>query len=124
MRRGGGAEGDSRTGRLVGHGGSHPPAGPELSAEADLIWAAYRAMVVAETGRCRGGDEQTAAWERAASDFKAIGVPWQEAMARWRWAQALQQEGASRPYHFLLVIHLRCRMPLTSPGVESEELPR
>ena len=75
---------------------ANPLARPELSAEADLICAAYRAMVVAETGRRRGGHEQAAAWERAASDFKAIGFPWQEAMARWRWAQALRQEGASR----------------------------
>ena len=73
-----------------------PPARPALSAQDDPIWTAYRAVRVAETGRCRGSAGQAAGWERAASSCSAIGYRWYEAMCRWRWAQALLSEGAAR----------------------------
>jgi DNA-binding CsgD family transcriptional regulator len=73
-----------------------PPARPALSAQDDPIWTAYRAVTVAETGRCRGSAGQAASWERAASSCCAIGYRWYEAMSRWRWAQALLSEGATR----------------------------
>jgi len=69
---------------------------PGLSVEADPIWSAYRAMTVAETGRCRRSAGQALAWERAASSCQAIGFRWLEAMAQWRQAQALLSEGAAR----------------------------
>jgi len=65
---------------------------PELSAE-DV---AYRAMTVAETGRCHGSTGQVVAWERAATSFQAISFRWFEAMAQWRLAQALLSDGAAR----------------------------
>jgi len=73
-----------------------PHARPELSAEADPIWSAYRAMTVAETSRCHGSAGQALAWERAASSCQAIGFRWFEAIAQWRQAQALLSEGAAR----------------------------
>jgi DNA-binding CsgD family transcriptional regulator/tetratricopeptide (TPR) repeat protein len=73
-----------------------PPTRPALSAQDDPIWTTYRAVTVAETGRCRGSAGQTASWERAASSCSAIGYRWFEAMCRWRWAQALLSEGATR----------------------------
>ena len=69
---------------------------PALSAQDDPIWTTYRAVRVAETGRCRGSAGQAAGWERAASSCSAIGLRWYEAMCRWRWAQALLSEGATR----------------------------
>jgi DNA-binding CsgD family transcriptional regulator len=69
---------------------------PWLSAEDNPLWTAYRAVRIAESGRCRGSRGQTATWERAASSCSAIGFRWHEAMCRWRWAQALLSEGASR----------------------------
>jgi len=69
---------------------------PELSVAADPIWSAYRATTIAETARCRGSAGQAAAWELAAGKHFAIGFRWFEAMARWRWAQALLSEGAAR----------------------------
>ncbi|NMM24739.1 MAG: AAA family ATPase, partial [Phycicoccus sp.] len=69
---------------------------PELSVDADPIWSAYRAMVVAETTRCRGSAGQALAWERAASYCQAISFRWFEATAQWRQAQALLSDGASR----------------------------
>ncbi len=65
---------------------------PELSAEG----VAHRAMTVAETSRCHGSTGQVVAWECAATSFQAIGFRWFEAMARWRWAQALLAEGAPK----------------------------
>jgi DNA-binding CsgD family transcriptional regulator/tetratricopeptide (TPR) repeat protein len=73
-----------------------PPARPDLSPEDDPIWSAYRAMTDAETGRCRDSPGQALAWERAASSCSAIGYRWFEAMTRWRRAQALVGEGATR----------------------------
>jgi len=73
-----------------------PLARPELSADADPIWSAYRDLTIAETSRCRGLAGQVVAWERAAASCRAIGFRWFEAMARWRQAQALLSEGASR----------------------------
>jgi DNA-binding CsgD family transcriptional regulator/tetratricopeptide (TPR) repeat protein len=73
-----------------------PPARPGLSAQDDPIWTAYRAMTVAETGRCRDSAGQSASWERAASSCSAIEYRWHESMCRWRWAQALLSEGATR----------------------------
>ena len=54
-----------------------PLARPWLSAEGDLLWTAYRAVTVAETGRCRGSAGQAASWEHAASSCSAIGLRWQ-----------------------------------------------
>jgi DNA-binding CsgD family transcriptional regulator len=73
-----------------------PPPRPALSSQDDPIWTTYRAVSVAETGRCRGSPGQAASWEHAASSCSAIGYRWHEAMCRWRWAQALLSEGASR----------------------------
>jgi DNA-binding CsgD family transcriptional regulator len=73
-----------------------PLARPGLSAQDDPIWTTHRAVSVAETGRCRGTPGQAASWERAASSCSAIGLRWHEAMCRWRWAQALVSEGATR----------------------------
>jgi DNA-binding CsgD family transcriptional regulator/tetratricopeptide (TPR) repeat protein len=73
-----------------------PPARPALSAQDDPIWTTYQAVTVAETGRCHGSPGQAASWEHAASSCSAIGLRWYEAMCRWRWAQALLSEGASR----------------------------
>jgi hypothetical protein len=71
-----------------------PLARPGLSAEDDPIWSAYRAVVAAETGRCRGSADQAVAWGQAAAGCQAIGFRWLEAMTQWRWAQALLSEGA------------------------------
>jgi hypothetical protein len=73
-----------------------PPPRPALSAQDDPTWTTYQAVSVAETGRCRGSAGQAASWERAASSCSAIGLRWHEAMCRWRWAQALLSEGATR----------------------------
>ena len=73
-----------------------PPPRPALSAQDDPIWTTYRAASVAETGRCRGSPGQAASWERAASSCSASGLRRYEAMCRWRWAQALLSQGASR----------------------------
>ncbi|MEO6143385.1 MAG: AAA family ATPase [Dermatophilaceae bacterium] len=73
-----------------------PLARPDLSPDEDPIWSAYRVLVVAETCRCRGSAGQPMAWERVASRYHAIGFRWFEAMAQWRWAEALVSEGASR----------------------------
>jgi DNA-binding CsgD family transcriptional regulator/tetratricopeptide (TPR) repeat protein len=73
-----------------------PLAHPALSTQDHPTWTTYRAVSVAETGRCRGSAGQAASWERAASSCSAIGYRWHEAMCLWRWAQALLSEGASR----------------------------
>ena len=73
-----------------------PLARPGLSVEDDPLWTAYRAVVAAETGRCRDSAGQALAWESAVSSCSAIGYRWYEAMARWRWAQALLGEGATK----------------------------
>jgi DNA-binding CsgD family transcriptional regulator len=73
-----------------------PLARPDMSPDEDPIWSAYRVLVVAETCRCRGSAGQPEAWERVASRHRAIGFRWFEAMAQWRWAQALLSEGAAR----------------------------
>ena len=73
-----------------------PLAAPDLCAHADPMWSAYRAMTIAEGGRCRGSARQAVAWEKAAAEFGAIGFRWFEAKAQWRRAQALLSEGAAR----------------------------
>jgi len=73
-----------------------PLARAGLSVEDDPLWTAYRAVVAAETGRCRDSPGQALAWESAASSCSAIGYRWYEAMARWRWARALVGEGATK----------------------------
>jgi len=73
-----------------------PPPRPAHSAQDHPIWTTYWAVSVAETGRCRASPGQAASWQRAASSCSAIGLRWYEAMCRWRWAQALLSEGASR----------------------------
>ena len=97
-RRDAGAEQEAirQLDELVATAEATPLPRPGLSAEADPIWSAYRAMTDAETSRCRGLAGQVVAWERAAASCRAIGFRWFEAMARWRQAQALLSEGASR----------------------------
>jgi DNA-binding CsgD family transcriptional regulator/tetratricopeptide (TPR) repeat protein len=73
-----------------------PLARPALSAQDQPIWTTYQAVSIAETGRCRGSAGQAASWENAASSCSAIGFRWYEAMCRWRWAQALLAQGATR----------------------------
>ena len=73
-----------------------PLSRPGLSVEADPIWSAYRAMMVAETSRCRASAGQAANWEQAVSSCGAIGFRWLEAMAQWRLAQALLSEDAAK----------------------------
>jgi len=78
---------------------------PWLPVEDDPHWTAYRAVVAAETERGRGCTGRALAWEGAASSCSVIGYRWYEAMARWRWVQALlvkvprnvRQPGCGRP---------------------------
>jgi DNA-binding CsgD family transcriptional regulator len=66
-------------------------AGPE-----DLIQPAMKALFTAETARCMAETSTAAAWEEAVHRCDAAGMRWDEAVASWRWAQALLAEGAPR----------------------------
>ena len=72
-----------------------PPAF-EVIAPGDLIQPAMKALFTAETARCMAEAPTSAVWEEAVRRCDAAGVQWEEAIASWRWAQALLAEGAPR----------------------------
>ncbi|MEI8411398.1 MULTISPECIES: helix-turn-helix transcriptional regulator [unclassified Kribbella] len=65
--------------------------GPE-----DLIQPAMQALFAAENARCAGETSTSGVWEDAVRRCSAAGLRWDEAVASWRWAQALFDEGAAR----------------------------
>jgi DNA-binding CsgD family transcriptional regulator/tetratricopeptide (TPR) repeat protein len=68
----------------------------DVIASGDLIQPALEALFTAESARCRAGLPTSSAWGEAVSRCGAAGMRWEEAIASWRWAQALLYEGASR----------------------------
>ncbi len=78
----------------VRRGMSPPPF--EAGGPTDLIQPAMQAMFAAEMARYTAGSPTSTAWEEAVRRCDAAGLRWDEAVASWRWAQALHGEGASR----------------------------
>ncbi|TCO32762.1 regulatory LuxR family protein [Kribbella steppae] len=72
-----------------------PPAF-EVGGSEDLIQPAMQALFTAEAARGAAQTSTSAAWEDAARRCDAAGLRWDEAVASWRWAQALFDEGAIR----------------------------
>jgi tetratricopeptide (TPR) repeat protein len=62
----------------------------------DLIQPAMKAIFIAESARCGPEGRTSNAWEEAASQCGTAGLRWEEAIASWRWAQALLHESATR----------------------------
>ncbi|MFG1815209.1 AAA family ATPase [Kribbella sp. NPDC049174] len=62
----------------------------------DLIQPAMQALFTAESARYAAESPTSAEWEEAVRRCDAAGLRWDEAVASWRWAQALHGEGASR----------------------------
>ena len=75
---------------------SMQPAPFEVSGPEDLIQPAMQALFTAETARCMAETPTSAVWEEAVRRCDAAGMRWEEAVASWRWAQALLDEGATR----------------------------
>jgi DNA-binding CsgD family transcriptional regulator len=72
------------------------PAPFEVIGPEDLIQPARKALFTAETARYKAEKPTSAFWAEAVRRCAAAGLRWDEAMASWRWAQALLEEGASR----------------------------
>ncbi|TCC42904.1 hypothetical protein E0H75_38505 [Kribbella capetownensis] len=72
-----------------------PPPFEVITTE-DLIQPAIQALFTAETARCMAKMPTSGAWEDAARRCGAAGLRWEEAVASWRWAQALLAERAPR----------------------------
>ena len=72
-----------------------PPAFEVVGPE-DLIQPAMQALFTAETARCAAAMRTSDVWEEAVRRCDAAGLRWDEAVASWRWAQALFDEGAGR----------------------------
>ncbi|MFG1628277.1 AAA family ATPase [Kribbella sp. NPDC049227] len=72
-----------------------PPPFEVITSE-DLIQPAMRALFTAEVARCVAKSPTSGAWEDAARRCGAAGLRWEEAVASWRWAQALLAERAGR----------------------------
>ncbi|WP_305000102.1 MULTISPECIES: helix-turn-helix transcriptional regulator [Kribbella] len=81
---------------LVAARNSLQPPPFEVIATSDLIQPAMKALFAAESARFRAGTATSSAWEEAANRCRAAGMRWDEALASWRWAQALFHEGANR----------------------------
>ncbi|WP_433166902.1 helix-turn-helix transcriptional regulator [Kribbella sp. CA-247076] len=67
------------------------PGGPT-----DLIQPAMQALFTAERARYEGGSQTSGHWAEAVRRCAVAGLRWDEAVASWRWAQALHSEGGSR----------------------------
>lgn len=72
------------------------PAPFEVGGPEDLIQPAMEALFTAETARSMAETPTSAVWEEAVRRCDAAGLRWDEAVASWRWAQALLAEGATR----------------------------
>jgi DNA-binding CsgD family transcriptional regulator len=81
---------------LVTLRGSLNPPPFEVIAPEDLIQPALKALFTAESARCVAETPTSPAWEEAVHRCSAAGMRWEEAVASWRWAQAMLAEGASR----------------------------
>ncbi|WP_158293056.1 MULTISPECIES: LuxR family transcriptional regulator [Kribbella] len=68
----------------------------EVIAPEDLIQPAMEALCTAETARCMAETPTSGVWEEAVRRCDAAGLRWDEALASWRWAEALLAEGATR----------------------------
>jgi DNA-binding CsgD family transcriptional regulator len=71
------------------------PAPFEAIAAEDLIQPAMEALFTAESARCMAETPTSGAWEEAVRRCGVAGMRWDEAIASWRWAQALLAEGAA-----------------------------
>jgi DNA-binding CsgD family transcriptional regulator len=71
------------------------PAFEVLVAE-DAVQPAWEALFQAETQRCSAQTPTSDAWRTATQRCEAAGMRWEQAIASWRWAQALLTEGANR----------------------------
>jgi DNA-binding CsgD family transcriptional regulator len=72
----------------------HPPF-QQLVPE-DNVQPAWEALCQAETKRCMAKEPTSEAWRAASQRCQAADMRWEEAIASWRWAQALLAEGANR----------------------------
>ena len=107
----------------------------QLDAE-DMVQPAKQAVYRAETQRLAAQGPTSDAWRNATHKCEAAGMRWEQAIASWRWAQALLAEGASRSaaaaplrsaYHFaaeegaallrgdIEALAASCRIPLDQP---------
>jgi DNA-binding CsgD family transcriptional regulator len=68
----------------------------EVLVAEDMVQPAMQALFQAETQRCTAKGSASDAWRSATQRCEAAGMRWEQAMASWRWAQALIAEGASR----------------------------
>jgi len=75
--------------------GLAPPPFERLTTE-DLILPAFEALYAAENARCRARTPMSAIWEHATHRCASAGMRWEEAVASYRWAQALLTESAGR----------------------------
>ena len=62
----------------------------------DMVQPALEALFRAETQRCTAQAAVSDAWRTATRRCEAAGMRWEQAIASWRWAQALLAEGANR----------------------------
>jgi DNA-binding CsgD family transcriptional regulator len=67
----------------------------QLAAE-DAVQPAWEALFQAETQRCSAQTPTSDAWRTATQRCEAAGMRWEQAIASWRWAQALLAENANR----------------------------
>ncbi|MBM7783748.1 DNA-binding CsgD family transcriptional regulator [Tenggerimyces flavus] len=72
-----------------------PPPFATLTAE-NLIQPAFKTLYVAETARCWAQPNTSELWEEATHRCASAGLRWDEAIARYRWAQALLHERAGK----------------------------
>lgn len=70
----------------------------------DLVQPAMEALYTAERARLTAEPATSTAWDEATCRCGAAGMRWEEAIASWRWAQALLHEGAPQ-----LVVAARLR---------------
>ena len=110
----------------------------------DQVQPAMQALFRAETQRCAAQGAASAAWRNATQKCEAAGMRWEQAIACWRWAQALLTEEASRSaiaaplrsaHHFateagaaplqhnIEALATSCRIPLAEPTQPSEASP-
>jgi DNA-binding CsgD family transcriptional regulator len=62
----------------------------------DMWQPAWHALFQAETQRCTAQGPTSGAWRTASQRCEAAGMRWEQAIASWRWAQALLTEAANR----------------------------
>jgi DNA-binding CsgD family transcriptional regulator len=62
----------------------------------DMWQPAWEALFQAETKRCSAQTPMSDAWRTASQRCEAAGMRWEQAIASWRWAQALLSEDANR----------------------------